>query len=120
MHLMNTPIAGTITTIATAKTRKGEEKAVLTLETAEGPLDVYVFPKQMPQIAGLSVNDQVFVHGFKATIALYHPLGTVKALEVHTTLEAYTAAREAAAVRKAAWEAEQAAKGVATEEAVAA
>jgi DNA polymerase III alpha subunit len=115
---MNTPIVGTILTIASAKTRKGEEKAVVTLETADGALDVYVFPKQMPMIAGMSVNDEIFVHGFKATIALYHPLGTVKALEIHTSMEAYTAAREAAAVRKAAWEAEQAAK-VATEEAAA-
>jgi len=112
---MNTPLVGTIDTIAIGQTRKGEDKAVVTLDTGPEKIDLYVFPKQMPMLDGRSVGEQVFIHGFKATIALYHPMGTVKALEIHTTLEAYEAARAAAAVRKAAWEAEQAAKVVGEE-----
>ena len=107
---MNTPIVGTVVTIASEKTRKGEEKNILTIDTGSETIEAYVFPQQMPMMEGVSVNDEIIVHGFKAKIGLYHPIGTVKVLEIHATMETYEAARAAAAVRKAAWDVEQAAK----------
>lgn len=112
--MTNTPITGTVETLASAKTKDGREKAILSVMTETGLVEAYVFPKEMPMLEGVSVGDTLFVHGFVSNHGRYQPLGTVKALGIFKDLAAYTASREAAAERKAAWEASQAA--MATEE----
>lgn len=105
--MTNTPITGTVETIASAKTKDGREKAILSIMTEAGLVDVYVFPKEMPMLEGVSVADTLYIHGFVSNHGRYQPLGTVKALGIFKDLDAYTASRAAAAERKAAWEARQ-------------
>ena len=118
--MTNTPITGTVETIASAKTKDGREKAILSVMTEAGVVDVYVFPKEMPMLEGVSVGDTLFIHGFVSGHGRYQPLGTVKALGIFKDLETYTASRAEAAERKAAWEASQPKPAVAEETAEAA